>query len=232
MDKAKVVNLNKSKYDVYIGRAGHGNDGYFGNPFHELSRTENVHLFREYFHKRLETDRVFAKRVEKLRGKRLGCFCPPLLCHGSVIAEYVNNLPEIKPIKLAVVGSRTFDEYNFLESTLDWFDISRIISGGAKGADALAAKYAANRNISLKEIKPNWNLYGKSAGYKRNVLIVDDCDELVAFWDGISRGTKHSIDIITDQSKPVHIFEPVGWNEEKPFWEDDLETWINSIIKK
>ncbi len=232
MEKSTVVNLYKNEYDVYIGRAGHERDGYFGNPYHELSRTENVQLYREHFHKRLKQDRGFAKRVEELRGKRLGCFCKPQPCHGDVIVEYVNNLPEVKPVRLAVIGSRTFNEYRFLEITLDWFSISKIISGGAKGADLLATKYAANRNIPTKVFPAEWDKYGKSAGYKRNVLIVEACDELVAFWDTKSRGTKHSLDIAKEQNKPVHIFKPIFWEEDKPFWEDDLEQWAKSIIKR
>ena len=31
--KTRVVNIKEEKYDVYIGRAGRGQDGYFGNPF-------------------------------------------------------------------------------------------------------------------------------------------------------------------------------------------------------
>jgi len=33
-DMTKVVNIKHSKYDVYCGRAGKGQDGYFGSPFH------------------------------------------------------------------------------------------------------------------------------------------------------------------------------------------------------
>lgn len=36
----KVVNIYKDKFDVYIGRPGKGNDGYFGNPFPLLNGAE------------------------------------------------------------------------------------------------------------------------------------------------------------------------------------------------
>lgn len=222
MQKTTVVNLNKSPYDVYIGRAGHGQSGYFGNPYNELSRTENVHLFREYFYKRLKTDREFSKRVDKLRGKRLGCFCAPLLCHGNVIAEYVNNLPEIIFIKLAVIGSSTFNEYDYLEQMLNWFDISHIISGSAKSVDSLVAKYAANKKIQLQEFLLEWNKYGKSAGYKRSELLIEASDELIAFYDKPSAEIKYSIDLALERSKPVHIFEPIYCIKGKPFWQDEL----------
>lgn len=44
-----VVNINKESFDVYIGRAGRGQDGYFGNPFrigHEINREDAVQKFQ------------------------------------------------------------------------------------------------------------------------------------------------------------------------------------------
>jgi len=89
-----VVNLRSEPYDVYIGRVGRGQDGSFGNPFRigpDGSRTETIERYRRYFWRRIATDRAFRARVEALRGKRLGCFCKPLACHGDVIAEYLNS---------------------------------------------------------------------------------------------------------------------------------------------
>ena len=90
-----VVNIRTSAYDVYIGRAGKGQDGYFGNPFRlstSESRGATIEQYRKYFYERLETDPEFKRRVHELKGKTLGCFCKPYACHGDVIAEYLNNL--------------------------------------------------------------------------------------------------------------------------------------------
>ena len=107
---------------------------------------------------------------------------------------------------LAVVGSRTFTNYQLFVAELDRYsDITRIISGGAKGADMMARRYAKENNITIREYIPNWNLYGKSAGYKRNVFIVDDADQLIAFWDSTSRGTKHSIGLGFERNIPVRV---------------------------
>lgn len=96
MSKTTVVNLYKEPYDVYIGRPGKGQDGYFGNPY-RVSQGEphgsTLHRFRLYFMTRIETDPEFKRRIESLRGKRLGCFCKPKPCHGDVIADYLNNSP-------------------------------------------------------------------------------------------------------------------------------------------
>jgi len=91
----KTVNIRCSDYDVYIGRAGKGQDGYFGNPFRLRAgedRSATIQRYRKYFYERLETDPEFKCRVHELKDKTLGCFCKPYPCHGDVIAEYLNKL--------------------------------------------------------------------------------------------------------------------------------------------
>jgi len=88
-----VVNLRKSTYDAYIGRPGHGLDGYFGNPFplnDNETRTETLERYRVWFTNRVADDVEFRARVLALKGKRLGCFCKPLDCHGDTIAAWVD----------------------------------------------------------------------------------------------------------------------------------------------
>lgn len=89
----RVVNLYKEKYDVYIGRAGKGRDGYFGNPFrleNEDQRSQILKQYASYFKKRLEEDLEFKGRILELKGKTLGCFCKPKKCHGDVIVAFLN----------------------------------------------------------------------------------------------------------------------------------------------
>lgn len=100
MNKTTVVNIRKDFYDVYIGRAGKGQDGYFGNP-HVVGycplcrkthkRDEAIPLFREYFNKRIAEDVEFRERVLELEGKRLGCFCKPQECHGDIYIEWLEK---------------------------------------------------------------------------------------------------------------------------------------------
>lgn len=97
--QTKIVNLRKEKYDVYIGRKGRFNDGYFGNPFplkskkfpNGFSREDCLKAYRFYFNYRIKTDQLFKERVDFLRGKVLGCFCKPHACHGDVIVEYLES---------------------------------------------------------------------------------------------------------------------------------------------
>jgi len=109
-------------------------------------------------------------------------------------------------MKYAVIGSRNFKDWFYFCQIMPQFIPETIISGGAIGADSFAAKYAKMKNIPLVEFIPDWEKHGKSAGFKRNVLIVSAADEVIAFWDGKSAGTRHSIDIAKNQGKKVHVF--------------------------
>lgn len=106
---------------------------------------------------------------------------------------------------IGIVGSRGFNDYELMCDVLKMFKITKIISGGAKGADSLAKKYAKEHNIPIIEYLPDWNKYGKSAGYIRNQDIVSNSEVIIAFWDMKSKGTKHSIDIATKMYKPLRV---------------------------
>jgi hypothetical protein len=110
-------------------------------------------------------------------------------------------------LKLAIIGSRSFTDYSSFKKRIQYINIGEIVSGGANGADSLAEQYAKENNIPIKIFKPNWEKFGKSAGYIRNKQIIDYADQVVAFWDYQSKGTKHSIDISRKQNKLKHIFK-------------------------
>jgi hypothetical protein len=92
--RTEVVNLTRGDpYDVYIGREGKGLPGIFGNYVEEgQNRYERVAAFREAFYKRIIEDDVYRFQIDSLRGKRIACFCFPLLCHGCVFVEYLENI--------------------------------------------------------------------------------------------------------------------------------------------
>lgn len=99
---------------------------------------------------------------------------------------------------VAVVGSRTFANYDLMVSSIRnyenqyQFSTGKVVSGGAKGADALARKFAIANKIPIEEFKPDWST-GRGAGIARNTDIVNAADVVIAFWDGTSRGTLDSI---------------------------------------
>lgn len=86
-----VVNLRCDPFDVYIGRAP-GEKGTYGNRFEigrDGSREEVIRLFRIDFYQRLNFEPGFLDKVLSLEGKRLGCYCKPLACHGDVYVEFL-----------------------------------------------------------------------------------------------------------------------------------------------
>ena len=114
-------------------------------------------------------------------------------------------------ISLAIVGSRTFDDYKMLCGLIKIlkkkYIIKKIVSGGAQGADSLGERYGKENNIETLIFPADWNKYGKAAGFIRNKTIVDNCDVVLALWDGKSKGTQHTINIATDKNKKVYIKE-------------------------
>lgn len=108
-------------------------------------------------------------------------------------------------MKLAIVGSRSFYNYQFLEDTIlelysDCY-IEEIVSGGARGVDTLAREFANNWGIPIKEFIPEWDKLGKRAGMVRNKDIIDYSTCVAAFWDLHSPGTKNAITLAKQQNK-------------------------------
>jgi GH18 family chitinase len=113
-------------------------------------------------------------------------------------------------MNIGIVGSRTFNNLSYLCNEVDNIikgikENITIVSGGAYGADRLAEVYARKNNYDLKVFFPDWKTYGKKAGYLRNINIVENSDIIIAFWDGKSKGTKHSIDLAEKKSKKIYI---------------------------
>lgn len=103
-------------------------------------------------------------------------------------------------VKLAIVGCRWFTDYEefkrLLNLQLATFNITpiHIISGGARGIDSLAKQWADENNIPTTIHLPDYEIYGKSAPFIRNTLIIEDAQVVISFWDKKSRGTKDSIE--------------------------------------
>ncbi|MDY6790522.1 MAG: DUF2493 domain-containing protein [Thermodesulfobacteriota bacterium] len=108
-------------------------------------------------------------------------------------------------MKIAIVGSRSFQDYGLLMKTMAKHKPSAIVSGGAKGADTLAERYAGEIGVDCIIFKPDWKRYGRAAGPKRNKQIVEAADRIIAFWNGKSRGTFSTITLAMKARKPVDV---------------------------
>lgn len=112
--------------------------------------------------------------------------------------------------RVAVVGSRAFSEPETVMNFLVKYCMGAacIVSGGARGVDSWAEYFANRSKIPLSVYPAEWDVYGKSAGYRRNEVIVNHADIVVAFWDGISRGTKHTMDLATKYNRQLYVIQP------------------------
>lgn len=127
-------------------------------------------------------------------------------------------------MKLAVVGSRSFSDYDLLCKCLSEYTISEIVSGGARGADSLAERYGNENRIPLRVFLPDWETHGKIAGFIRNRDIVNRADEVIAFWDGKSSGTANTIKLCKDVRKKCRIVMTDTESSEP----NNVYTWLDT----
>lgn len=123
-------------------------------------------------------------------------------------------------MKLGVVGSRAFiNETNAYKGFLDKMDkyvddqVTEIVSGGAKGVDGWADNYGREYDIPVFIFWPEWDIYGKRAGFERNKLIIDRAEFVLIFWDGKSKGTQNDIILARWWNKPhiLYIWNGEDW---------------------
>jgi|SRR6185295_11114798 len=121
--------------------------------------------------------------------------------------------------KVAVVGSRDFKHPDWVRAILNEYlpGMTFFISGGATGVDSIAEHWVDEYNEAIKSTSPeftikkvifeaDWDKYGKRAGAIRNQIIVDEADIVLIFWNGISKGTKITMDLAIDSRKTTIIY--------------------------
>lgn len=118
-------------------------------------------------------------------------------------------------MRTIIAGSRDYTVYETVveavkEST---FEITTVVSGGAKGVDRLGEHYARNNNIRLVIFRPDWERYKDKTGKRRknpaavirNTEMAKHAEDLVAIWDGESPGTRHMIETAHAHNLKVYV---------------------------
>lgn len=108
-------------------------------------------------------------------------------------------------MKIIIAGSRNITNIALVNHAMLGINPTEIVSGGARGVDMLGEQWAKQHNIPVFRMSANWDTEGKSAGYRRNERMAKYADQLVAIWDGHSKGTGHMINIMRNLNKPVFI---------------------------
>ncbi len=93
----------------------------------------------------------------------------------------------------AVIGSRSFSDFALLSRVCSSLGVSSVVSGGASGADSLAARFASSSGLPLRVFSPDYGRFGRRAPLVRNWQIVRSVSQVVAFWNGSSRGCFHAL---------------------------------------
>ena len=111
-------------------------------------------------------------------------------------------------MKLLICGSRTITDYNLLLEALreSGYEPTSLISGGSRGVDTLAERYAEEAGLPITVVRPDYAKYkGRRASIIRNCEMVQACDAVLAVHDGASRGTRFTYEYGRKKNKPVYV---------------------------
>ena len=111
-----------------------------------------------------------------------------------------------------VCGSREWKNQQIIRAALEELDgSSTVLAGGARGADELGEQLARELGLGVRVFPADWQQYGKRAGFIRNLeMLEQQPDQVWAFWDGLSRGTAHTLREAKRRGIPLRIWNPAG----------------------
>lgn len=118
-------------------------------------------------------------------------------------------------MRVAIVGSRNIEnEENIYELLCRHIpaNTTEIVSGGATGIDTLAEVYAEKNRLHLTVFKPDYKSFGKRAPLVRNEEIIRYAQYVLAFWDGSSHGTAHTVATCVTLGVPVKVIPLENFN--------------------
>ena len=99
---------------------------------------------------------------------------------------------DMKPLfRVIIAGSRSFSDMELMRSKCD-----AILKG---------EQYASERGYQVHRYAAKWDELGRRAGYVRNQLMMDNADAVIVFWDGVSKGSRHMMDIAEAAKAPLRV---------------------------
>ena len=112
-------------------------------------------------------------------------------------------------MRTIIAGSRNLEDYGLVVEAINkaHWDPSLIISGGAKGIDALGEQWATTNSIPVEVYPADWKQFGRAAGPIRNREMAKNAEALIAIWDGKSKGTKSMIELAQKAGLAVYVHE-------------------------
>ena len=125
--------------------------------------------------------------------------------------EYAMDPPPAPVRRLALIGSRDYPSPDRVRRYVRGLPPGTVVvSGGARGVDSVAEEAARAAGLEVVVLRADWKRLGRGAGLARNHDVVDTAEEVVAWWDGESRGTLHTLRVAVVAGKRVTVFGPDG----------------------
>lgn len=132
-----------------------------------------------------------------------------------------------KKIRIVIIGSKNFDDYNYFEEKLykvleKYFEENYQIiirEQEINTIDTFAIRFAKENNCDLERYKINWDKYGKSAAYENIKLLVfgkdvkSASDLLICFYKKIDKKADRDMtERIIDEFKSIIDLENQSQN--------------------
>ena len=89
MASTVVVNRRDEEFDIYVGRPSK-----WGNPYiigRDGTRLQVIEKYRQH----IQSSRLLMMCIPELVGKKLGCWCKPLPCHGDILVDLAEKYRSI-----------------------------------------------------------------------------------------------------------------------------------------
>jgi hypothetical protein len=115
-------------------------------------------------------------------------------------------------MRVIIAGSRSVTDRAHVEHAIkrSGFTIDVVLSGGAKGVDTFGEEWACAQGIPVERYLADWSRYGTNAGPRRNQLMADAADALIAIWIGDSPGTGDMIRRAYKRKLRVSVYIPTS----------------------
>ena len=102
-------------------------------------------------------------------------------------------------MKTIIAGGRDIIDQEFVEDVIGQcpWDITEVVSGGARGVDTCGEEWANNNDVpvTLFPVTPDeWKKFGASAGPRRNRKMAQYAEALILVWDGKSAGSGNMLE--------------------------------------
>jgi hypothetical protein len=112
-------------------------------------------------------------------------------------------------MRVVIAGSRSITSYLVVASCIErsGFQVTTVVSGTARGVDLLGEGWAALHGVPIVRYPADWETYGKSAGYRRNIQMAENADAVIVIWDGQSKGSMHMAQIAKERRIPLKVFK-------------------------